>query len=277
MNVILVILAIVLGFIVGSLVTTRRKARYFAVIEFWVYSPRTELPPQDQIMHRMLAGSPYGTPGNRPIGRAEGVLFSDIRTHIALVLKSKNRTAFRPDLVAADVIPTDSQLADLANCESMIKVRYASEEPLKDTRHVTFVTHAADAVAELTGSNLIYDTQSERLFTRDDLQRFLERDPSGTDPEWHLRVCWKRTPAGETAKTRGLEKVGLSNFSTSEMEADEKILVQTVLEEAAVKAWKTGLQDKELEVESFEDRFRVIILPGRTREKRVRILRVQEA
>ena len=270
------VLAVVLGFVVGSFVANRRaKGRYLAIIEFWVYSPKSEMPAQDRLMHRMLAGSPYGTPGNRPIGASEGVLFSDIRTHMALVLKSKNRTVFRPDLVTNDRGPDEDQLADLAECESMIKVRYASEQPLPDKRHITFVTHAADAIAELTGAKLIYDTQCERLIRRQELQELLQRDPTGADPEWHVRVAWKRTPAGDTARTCGMEKVGLSNLFTSEMENDEKILVQTVLEEAAVKAWRQGMPEKELEVQSFDDQFRVLLMPGSMKERRVRILRVQ--
>ena len=92
----------------------------------------------------------------------EALIFSDVRLHIALVLRSKNAHVFRPDLFEEHVEPTVELLEGLAGSKSFAKIRFISEEPLKDHRHLIFLAHAADAIADLAKGKVIYDVVAER-------------------------------------------------------------------------------------------------------------------
>ncbi len=116
----------------------RQKPRYFAMAEYWVYLPGDRMPLQDDIMTLMVASNPYGRGGRSPIGTAEGLVFSDIRLHIALVLRSKNPHIFRPDLFEEHIQPTKEILESLSAAQSLVKLRFASDIPLKDKRHLQF-------------------------------------------------------------------------------------------------------------------------------------------
>ncbi len=276
-NLVAILFGLILGLIVGSLWMRRRKQPYLAATEYWVYMPGTELPAQQDVMHRMLAANPYGRPSDPPIGPREGVMFSDIRLHIALVLRSKNPQAFRPDLFSEDVEPGSEQIATMTSSNSLAKIRFISEQPVPDKRHITFLVHAADAMAELGSSNLIYDLVTERLLDREELVGALRADPTGTDPALHVRVLWKRTPWGGQSETRGLRKVGASDLVSAEMEGDERVLVSEVVEEAAKTIWNEGIVPEPFQVQAFDDLFQIRTLRPKDGRMAIRILRVQTA
>gem|GEM_PF-5880495 len=69
-----------------------RRPKFFARAEYWVYVPGTKLPKQDELMTRMVAENPLHRLGKPPIGAREGLLFSDIRLHLAMAIRSKKRT-----------------------------------------------------------------------------------------------------------------------------------------------------------------------------------------
>ena len=129
------LLGALIGFLIGAFFIRHRQQRsYFAATEYWVYIPGTELPEQQTIMHRMLAANPYGKPSDPPLGPREGVIFSDVRLHIALVLRSKNPQAFRLDLFAEDVDTTPEQLESIALAGSLARWPSASSRfPTSDT------------------------------------------------------------------------------------------------------------------------------------------------
>jgi hypothetical protein len=213
------------------------------------------MPSQEQIMHRMLAGNPYGPPGSSPIGKAQGILFSDVRTSIALVLKEKNGRLFRPSIFPES--PTEAQIHLLDNAQSLVKVSFISEEPLKSMDHAVFAIHAADAIADLAEGTLIYDRVAERLWERDELAGRLKRYPSGRDTELHVFTNWVDAPSGGWAETRGLPKVGVKDLRTVPMEHDERNLIQAILELAAENIWFNLGIPEELVVSLFDDRFQV--------------------
>lgn len=262
-----------------TFVTTRKpKARpYLAVSEYWVYLPGEEMPTQEDVMTRMVAQNPYSRRGQSPIGPAEGLVFSDIRLHIALVLRRKNPHAFRPDLFESHVEPTAEVLERLALAQSFVKLRYLSEEPLKGRQHLQFLLHAADAYAALADGLLVYDQTCERLMTRAEIASLLKENFDVTLPSLHTRVVWSREGDAAHAETRGLRKVGHPELTTAPVEPDQRILIGHVMEGAMERLWGEPALPEKVEVDAFDDRFRILIEPGRDQQAMARILRVQAA
>jgi hypothetical protein len=239
--------------------------------------PDPELPSQTEVMHRMLAANPYGSPGDPPIGPPEGRFFSDIRLHIALVLRAKNPHAFRGDAFPEECAPSAEQVERISSCSSLAKLRFVSEDPLPDKRHITFMTHAADAMAELGNSTLIYDRTAERLIDRSELSSALGTDPKGTAAETHVRILWKPMALGGRSETRGMQKIGRPDLVSAEMDSDEQVLVSAVLTEAAKQLWDGGTISEPFEVQAFEDVFQVQALRPKDGRIPVRIMRVRMA
>jgi hypothetical protein len=259
------------------LISRRAKAAspYLATAEYWVFLPSDRMPEQDAVMTRMVAQNPFSRRGRSPIGHAEGLLFSDIRLHIALVLRRKNAHVFRPDLFDSHIEADDEVLTQLTRAESFVKVRYLSEEPLKNALHLQFLPHAAAAYAALGGGSLIYDQTAERLIPLDAFERDLREHFDVTLPNLHTRVLWKREGEGCRAETRGLRKVGHAELVTPPIESDERTLVGQLLEALIEQLWTTPTLPEQVELEAFEDRFRVLLEPRRDRPTLARILRIQ--
>jgi hypothetical protein len=192
-------------------------------------------------------------------------------------LRAKNPQAFRPDLFAEDVDHEPKHLELLATAKSMAKIRFISDQPLPDKRHITFLVHATDAVADLAKGLLIFDHQSDRVMDPLEFSDMLRSDPSGTDAGMHVRVLWKRTAWGGQSETRGLRKIGLDDLVSAEMEGDEKVLVVEVMDEAARELWKKGAIPEPFEVNAFDDRFLIKTLASKNGLRPVRIMRVQTA
>lgn len=270
---------LVFGLVIAyTFVTRKPKARpYIAAAEYWVYLPGDAMPVQEDVMTRMVAQNPYSRRGQSPIGPSEGLVFSDIRLHIALVLRRKNPHAFRPDLFDANVEPSAEHLQKLAEAQSFVKLRYLSEEPLKSRLHLQFLLHAADAYAALGDGLLIYDQTCERLMTREELATLLRENFDATLPTLHTRVVWSREGDAGHAETRGLRKVGHPELATPPVEPDQRIIVGHVMEAAIERLWGEPTLPEKVEVDAFDDHFRILIEPGRDQQALARILRVQTA
>lgn len=248
-----------LGGIALALLRKGRKPPYFAHAEYWVYLPGDQMPLQDAIMNRMLRESPRRHGGKYPITKTEALLFSDVRLHIALVLRARNAHVFRPDLFEEHVEPTPDRLAGLADSNSFVKIRFISEDPLQDHRHLRFLIHAADAVATLGNGKAIYDVTAEALYTTQELGAALDQADDAASPELHSRVVWRRSSVGGTAETRGLVKVGHPELATEEMNADQRVLVTAILEEVIRELWEQPQLPPTVDVRYFEDPYRVEI------------------
>lgn len=273
---------LILGFAVGLAagffaMRFRRRPKYLATIEYWVYLPSEQMPLQNAVMERVTRGNPHQGLGGSPIGPAEALLFSDVRLHFALVLKSKNPHAFRPDLFAAHVEPTPADLRALAEAVAFAKVRFVSDEPLSHKRHVQIVTHAADAVAALGEGVLVYDVVTERLMSPSDFSQSLDNAPDALSPALHVRTVKEPGPSGASVETRGLQKIGIRELATATLELDEVMLAENVLMAAAEELWKVGESRPSVEVDAYLDRFRVELLPAKGERTPVRLLRVQPA
>ena len=246
---------------------------YLAMAEYWVYLKELKAPKQDDVMARMIQNNPFAKSGRNPIGTKEGLLWSDIRFHMALALRDKNSHIFRPDLFEPHVEPDQESLRALSESQALVKLRYVSEQPLPDKRHLQFLIYATEAVAELSGSEVVFDLISERLFAPQWLREQLEADNDGSRRELHLRTIWRCSPSGGTAETLGLQKIGFQELCTPETMSDHRVVAMQVLELAAEKIWDEGKVENSLTIEHYGDSFHVLIDPTKKGPSRARILR----
>lgn len=231
---------------------------YLAAAEYWVYVDDPRTPKQDDVMERMIQGSPYAKGGSPPIGPREGLLWSDIRFHMALVLREKNAHAFRPDLFGTHIELSPAHLAALAESAAFVKLSYISEQPLSDNRHLQFLVFAAEAVAELSGARVIFDHAAERLHLCSELQADLAENPDAARKDLHLHTIWRTCAAGGTAETRGLRKIGFPELVTPETMNEHRCLARQILDMAADRIWDERVLPPRLVVEHLGDRFHVV-------------------
>lgn len=253
---------IFLGFILAAtyvvvwrFVVGKRRPGYLSVTEYWVYTAEPKLPPQEAIMTRVVSENPHMKRGLAPIGAREGMLFSDLRLHLAVATRAKNPHAFRPDLSFTELEPSAEILERLSQSQALIKVRYVSEAPLADTRHLQFLPHLTDAVSGLSDALVIYDTVSQELFKSEDFHDKLNRNPIVERPDYHVRVLWKTEEQGRFAETRGLQKVGHHEWRTELMEADEEVLIVGLVMRAAFAQFRDTQASGPWEFEEFGDTF----------------------
>lgn len=242
----------------------RRIPGYLAIAEYWVYCPETKIPPIEKVMDRMINGNPHNRPGKPCIGAREGMLFSDIRLHMGLATRAKNSYLFRPDLVESDVVPTPEILDRLPECQVLIRAKYASEAKLSDLRHLQFMPHLADALADLAGGLCIYDHVTDELFTKEEFAARLEQNNNAERPNIHIRVLWRETASGGIVETRGLRKVGHREWRIGEFERDQEVLATAVVMRAAHRLFRDPALAGPYEVEEFEDVF--VLTPTGTEE-----------
>lgn len=251
------------------------RLKYLVTCEYWVYLQDEKPPDQDAVMNRMIRDNPFKVGHDPAIGPREGILFSDIRLHSALVLRSKNPHVFRPDLFDANVEPTSEDLEALAESKALQKIRFVSEEPLKDDRHLQFLPHMALAVADLAGSKVIFDTVAERLHSVDWLRNELTKSGDATRADLHVRIIWKAGAGTGIAETRGLLKMGLPEIVTEPAQDDQRVLMTTVLEEAARQVWEARSMPLKVFVQAYQDMFELRLTPVPKGPYKARIFRAQ--
>lgn len=248
-----------LGSIVGLLAwrafVGRREAGFLSLTEYWVFTNDRQLPDQAELMDRMISSNPHNKPGRPCIGAREGLLFTDVRVHMAVALKEKNPTFFRPDLFEEDVEPTKEILSRLASCASLVKVRYASEARLKDLRHLQFVPHMVDALSEKMGGRVVFDHVSEKLWLAEEYREMLEKQGNCERPEFHLRVGWKSDEEGSYARTFGLRKIGFDELRTDPQEDDREVLMVGLLTRLAFHLFRNPEDEGPFEFDEYGDVF----------------------
>ncbi len=246
--------AVVLGWrkLVG-----KRVPGYLAVCEYWIYTKQEQLPKQELLMDRMISANPHNRKGRPSIGAREGLLFSDIRLHIAVAKRARNPLVFRPDLFLDTAVPSKEVLERLAEANSLIKVRYVSEAKLKDTRHLQFMPHLADTMTDLAEGLIVYDVVCEQIYTSEDFTALLEKNNNAERPDMHVRVLWHIDDAEGFgfASTKGLRKVGHSELRTDPVEADQEVLISGLLHRAAHQIMRKPEEEGPMEFEEFGDTF----------------------
>jgi hypothetical protein len=250
----------------------KRRTKFFAQTEYWVYLPGNSLPDQTALMDRVIGKNPY----RNSIGTKEGLLLSDVRLHIALVLRNKNPHVFRPDLHHAHSTLSREVVRLIDSANSLVKIRYASDEVLRDKRHLQFMPHLADAVADLGQGHLIYDVTCEKFHLRSEWVEYLQTHPDVTGPDLHTAVEWKAELESGYAYTVGLAKVGHKELRTPSSPSDHRVILTGVLNEAIQFLWHEPTQPQSLEVQAFDGKFRVMFEKTRSEYTRVRVQRLNE-
>lgn len=253
----------VLGLFAGALLALllyrwavgRRKPGYRALCEYWVYTDQAKLPDTTVLMDRMIRGNPYNKPGRPCIGAREGMLFSDIRLHMAVALRQKNVHAFRPDLFSEGLEPTAELLQTLGAVGGLVKVRYLSEVELRDDRHLQFMPHLAGAMLDLTEGVAVYDPVMESLWSAEEFRALLSASTVASRPSMHVRTLWQEDGPSAWAETRGLAKVGLAELRTDYVEKDLRVLALHLLEQAAGRALRQMQTPTTLELDEYGDTF----------------------
>ncbi|MFZ4507945.1 MAG: hypothetical protein ACOYON_09645 [Fimbriimonas sp.] len=264
-------LALVLGY---AVVTRRTQSKFLAHTELWVYLPGLDLPAQNAMMERLLRENPYGKGARSPINTAEGLVLSDIRLNIGLVLRAKNASCFRPDLEDS-VEPTADQLRYLAESKSLVRLRFISDVPLLDKRHLQFLLHAAEAYAELGEAKLIYDRSANRFWDRSQLVTRLRESLDVTDFDTHVRLIWSiPDPENASVSTAGLAKLGLDEMVCHLHSSDQRTIVEGLVGEFAAACWTSQMLLRSFETERLGIRFLIEPEPKTQNPIALRIIRV---
>ncbi len=226
---------------IAVLIVRRRlpKTTNLAVCEYWVYIREPKLPKIEAIMNAMISENPHNRPGRPCIGAREGMLFSDIRLHMAIARRDKNPHIFRPDLFHEAVTPSAEVLARLSESKAIAKVRYLSEEPLSDPRHLQFMPHLAETISRLTDGLAVFDVTQDAIFTSEEFFTQVSESPNQERIDKHARVVWLPTGDAGKIETRGLQKLGLPELHTNDIPLDERSVVTLVVEEVLGRMWKT--------------------------------------
>ena len=263
-------IGIAAGGVVYFWLSKRRSERPLpTLLEYWVYLPKAELPQQDLVMARAMREGPYSA----ILGTQEGLVFSDIRLHVALVLRDRNPHVFRPDLFDSSIIPTPDALDGLSRSAALAKVRFVSEDPVANRAYLRLLPHLVLALLDLAEGLVVFDLMQESLYSVHDFRAQIQSDPKADSAASHVRALWRDVDDHGEIESRGLAKIGRHDFRTEPISRDQKTLTLQVMDEYLAAAW----QGEFSEVEVFGDRFRIELGEVKAGKAKARILRLQTA
>jgi hypothetical protein len=142
---------------------------------------------------------------------------------------------------------------------------------LKDKRHLQFLMHAADATAELSGSNWIFDKITGSLRTKQEQADILKGNFNVTKLDFHVRLD---SNEDNTFSSYGLQKIGILDFDTHPVSTDQMQLVQEILEKYIALSWERGEAFPD-PIKAYDDEFFILQKPSRNRRTMMRIVRKQ--
>lgn len=242
-----------------------RKIVYPAHSEYWVYSKIPQLPDTTELMAQMVGSNPYIRRGQNPIGPSEGLIFSDVRFKLALVLRKKNPDFFVDSFTDTYGLPPQT------DANAIIKLQYTSTIKLKHLSHLQFLLHLADVVRRMQGTGLVFDSVQKKGYFEDELPSILKSQLDVTQSTFHVTLIENDDHSFET---RGLVKIGVKEFTTPPVSFDEVQSIRGVLEELISQVWeKRSYEIKS--VDRFGDEY-LFDLNHRISKVEIRILRKQE-
>lgn len=221
--------------------------------EYWVYVPKAALPKQDAVVDAMMRGQGRAGTLAGPIGPAEGLLLSHVGTHVALVLRSKNPSAFRPDLAHGVEGLGAEELGALNASEALIRVVFVARKPPAKREHLTFLPAMALGYLTVAEGSLVYDLGANAVYLPERFREALKQPAQQAGS--HVAVRWRFGPQGWTASTAGMGKMGLPELEFGPLDADHEALATELVREAAEAIWKSGSLTKSLTVAAFNDEF----------------------
>ncbi len=245
----------------------RHKAGIHAHCEYWVFLPGVDVPAQDVLMKHLL------TTHARYFGKNEGLVFSDIRFHMSLVLREKNPHAFRPDLFESmDVTP--EVLKGLGAASSFVKVRFLSEDALLNRRHLRFLAYLSAAMVSQGNGSVVYDPISMQIWSAEDFMGRLLADPEAESSAFHVAVNWIPEPEGFSIRTQGHLKVGEPELLSGPFSSDQRVVVSDVVRAVSGAIWN-GSKPASVRVDCCEDEFEILYEEPKAGSMTMRILRRQ--
>lgn len=244
--------------------------------EYWIFTSERKLPPQELLLSRLLRNNPYDSTEPKALGPEHGLLFSDIRLSMGLVLRERNPHLFRPDLFERHIAVDAGLIEALSEAEAMVRVRYVSKEAVQDRRYLRLMPFLAEAAAYYARSKVLFNMVSEQLLSSDALRAQLEGDPMADRSELHLRTVWIESAESGRAETRGLGTVGLPDLQTPPSPNADRTTICSVLDLAASTFWDRGELQEETPVEFLEGQFLVRLERRRQAPVPAHVMRVHE-
>jgi hypothetical protein len=256
-----------IGFLLGAtvmftLVRRFKRAKTDLRAELWVLLPTEDVPGQPEIMSRLLTCRDYVRDGKTPISPAEGLVMSDIRLDIDSVLKKRNRTVFQ-------TLP-----APYSTAEGFVRLRFISEIPVSDRRHLRFLAYAAEAYLHLGNGIGVYNPDTEETWTKGEFKQILQDAFDGDVFRIWVKTRWAPKSESGEAETRGLRAIGLNELRTPPSPSDHRLLVQQLLEELAMTAWSELALPDRFVTEAYGDQFELLLRPSKGFVE-VRMMRMQ--
>lgn len=232
----------------------------------------------EKVLDRLVRGNPHNDGSWQAIGPSQGMVLSDIRLHMRVALRRKNPHVFRPDLLAErPAPPSAAQLQALSESEAVFILRFAGAPPFFEMRHLTFMDHLTDAMAEIAQCPVLYDLVLEALYTPSEYHAILTANKRHRIHDLHLRVDWVPATSGGIVRTWGLQKVGLPELETAPLPSDQQVLSTAALEHFAREMMEARLIDEqstlplEAEVSVYDHPLILKIEPNRRGPQIVRI------
>ena len=260
MNPALGLIGFVVGFIVAYLLfRMAKRPKTYLHAELWVLLPDAKIPAQTDIMSRLLRNREFG-----PINPAVGLVMSDVRLDIGVVLREKNPTTF-------SILPNP-----LGTATSMVRIRFVSEQPVTKKDYLQFIALATEAYLTLGDGIGVYNPETEQSWTRPEFIQSLKADVDATRFDlWCQTRLAPKVESGE-AETKGLRAIGVDDLRTPESPADHRMIVQSLLETLARHIWELGSVPPKFTTEAYGDRFDLHLVP-RKGYVEVRMMRVQSS
>ncbi len=249
-----ILLSVVLSFAATKYLADRR-AKYLAHVEYWVLSPGTKLPDLTETMAAVMQ-SPAISP-------AEGLLFSDVRFKIGLILANKNKNA--------ELLTRLEYRDAFARAGSAIRVQYTSETKLDTKKHLQFCVHVANSLATQVGAISILDVVADRLWPLPEFQAFLTKAHQATSYDDHVEITQEDD---FSFWVRGLQKVGVPDILTYPVEKDKVLLAKSILEQYARASWD-GMEPQNEPIVEYGDQFILLRTPQKPGIESARLLRRQ--
>ena len=256
-------------FIAYAIVRWKSRPKTHIVAEYWVYLGSKDVPSQDDVMTWLMKSNPVAG-----FSTKEALLFSDVRVRITAVNRAKNVSAFRPDLFIGGSLTT-AQIASLAHCQQFVKIKFGSEEPTKDRRYLTFLTHVAAAYANFGDAALIYDCVLAKPWSPEEFMAMLKEEPDASAPDIHTDIVWRQAGDSVSAETVGMTKIGLPDILAEGVSADMRVLTESLLRSAIKMVWLESALPETIEVESYGDTFAFRFPPAKNGFTHARVSRIQ--
>lgn len=228
-----------------------RQTKFLAVAEYWVFLPGTSAPTSDDVMKAMMdpaAGS--------KLGSREAILFSDVRLGVDLVLREKNAYTFRPDVIQhAGPPPSAECLAGLAHAQSMVRMRFVSERPVTDLRHLTFMPNMARAYCRLGGGVAVFDVQQQTAWSAEEFEEMLNRATDLESAEPNVQLTWVGELEGGHFETHGMLRSGMPELASLAAPADQRVILEAVMRQLIEQLWDNHEPGTSIEIDNEYDRF----------------------